>query len=104
MTPLDLENFIEREGFNRKMLGTMLGISQDRLRRMFEGTVPIRRNIALACSAIAHGLPPMGDPPLIEQPEPVVKKRKRRPKRKLHPGNNAWGVPEDRPLPPIVAE
>jgi hypothetical protein len=60
MTPADLEAFQSRMRWNRKRLGAELDISQDRLRRLLEGLVPIPRHIALACTALALGAPPMG--------------------------------------------
>ncbi len=61
MTPTDLLNFQRRLGWRRKRLGEELAVSQDRLRRMLDGQSPIPRHIALACAALAHGLPPMGE-------------------------------------------
>ncbi len=59
MTAADLEAFRRTMGWNRKTLGNELGISQDRLRRFLSGDQPIPRYIALACSALAVGLPPL---------------------------------------------
>jgi plasmid maintenance system antidote protein VapI len=59
MTATDLESFRARMGWNRKTLGAELGISQDRLRRLLDGVQPIPRYMALACAALAYGLPPM---------------------------------------------
>lgn len=61
MTPTDLEQFMAHMGLNRRRLALQeLGISQDRLRRFLRGEQPIPRHIALACSAIAWGLPAWG--------------------------------------------
>lgn len=60
MTPTDLEAFRARMGWRRKRLGAELEISQDRLRRFLDGIQPIPRHIALACTALAMGAPPMG--------------------------------------------
>jgi hypothetical protein len=60
LTAADLEAFRARMGWRRKRLGLELGISQDRLRRLLDGLVPIPRHIALACTALALGAPPMG--------------------------------------------
>ncbi len=61
MTAADLLAFQQqRMAWRRNRLGAELGISQDRLRRMLSGHSPIPRHIALACAALAYGLPPMG--------------------------------------------
>jgi Helix-turn-helix domain len=60
MTPIDLEAFRVRMKWRRKELGAALEISQDRLRRLLDGRSPIPRHIALACSALALGVLPMG--------------------------------------------
>ena len=52
MTPADLEAFRASMGWTRKALGRELGISQDRLRRLMDGKVPIPRSIELACIAL----------------------------------------------------
>jgi DNA-binding transcriptional regulator YiaG len=61
VTPADLDSFRERLKLNRVQLARLLGISRDRLRRWEEEAVPIPKHIALACAAIAQGLPPMGE-------------------------------------------
>lgn len=58
MTHADFQSFIAKQHWSRKEAGAALGISQDRLRRFLSGAQPIPRYIALACSAIAMGLPP----------------------------------------------
>jgi hypothetical protein len=60
MTPADLEAFRARMQWTRKKLGAELDISQNRLRRLLDGLVPIPRHIALACAALAMGVPPIG--------------------------------------------
>lgn len=61
MKPSELEAFQKRQGWHRARLGKELGISQDRLRRFLTGKSPIPRHIALACAALAYGLPAMGE-------------------------------------------
>ena len=58
MTPTDLQRFVDERHWTRKEFGAALGISQDRLRRMLAGEAPIPRHMALACAALAYGLPP----------------------------------------------
>jgi len=60
MTPTDLEAFRARMQWTRKQLGEELDISQKRLRRLLDGVQRIPRHIALACAALAYGLPPLG--------------------------------------------
>ncbi len=59
MTSADLLSFQERQAWTRKRLGEELGIPQSRLRRLLDGQSPIPRYIALACAALAYGLPPI---------------------------------------------
>ena len=57
----DLEAFRERMGWNKSDLASRLGCDRKTLTRYLTGeTTPIPPYIALACSALAHGLPPMG--------------------------------------------
>lgn len=58
MTADDLDRFISERHWTRKRAGAELEISQDRLRRLLAGESPIPRYIALACAALAYGLPP----------------------------------------------
>ncbi len=60
MTPAELLAFQQRLGWTRARLGAELDISQDRLRRLLGSRVAIPRHIALACAALAQGVPPMG--------------------------------------------
>jgi hypothetical protein len=56
MTPKTLEQFRARMEWDRQQFAAELDISQDRLRRMLAGAVPIRRHIALACAALSYEL------------------------------------------------
>lgn len=60
MTAADLEAFRARMNWTRRELGRQLDVSQDRLRRMLDEGGRIPRHIALACAALAYGLPPLG--------------------------------------------
>ena len=60
MTAAGLEAFRERMGWSKSELAANLGCDRKTLNRYLSGaTAPIPRYIALACSALAHGLPPM---------------------------------------------
>jgi plasmid maintenance system antidote protein VapI len=60
VTAADLEAFHRRMGWNRTRLARELDISDKRVRRLLDGRQPIPRYIALACTAMALGAPPMG--------------------------------------------
>jgi transcriptional regulator with XRE-family HTH domain len=60
LTPAGLEAFRERMGLTKSTLSAALGCDRKTLNRYLSGeTKPIPRYIALACSSLAHGLPPM---------------------------------------------
>lgn len=60
MTSEGLEAFRARMGWTKSELAAGLGCDRKTLNRYLTGeTKPIPRYIALACSALAHGLPPM---------------------------------------------
>lgn len=64
MTKDDLEAFRLRMKWNRSEMAGLLGCDRKTLNRYLTGeTQPIPRYIALACSALAHGLPPIGEAP-----------------------------------------
>jgi len=58
MTAADLQRFLDLHFASRRdHFGITLQVSQDRLRRWLSGVQPIPRHIALACAALAHGVP-----------------------------------------------
>ena len=61
MTSADLQAWMERHGFNKVRAASEIGITRKTLAGYLDGS-PIPRQVALACSAISHGLPPMGSP------------------------------------------
>lgn len=63
MTAQDFIDWRERLGFNRTDAAEALGLGRNQPQRYEEGQ-PIPKYIALACAALAHGLPPIGEPPL----------------------------------------
>lgn len=60
MTAAGLKAFRERMGWNRSELAEHLGADRKTVGRYEDGkTKPIPKYVALACAALAHGLPPM---------------------------------------------
>jgi hypothetical protein len=59
MTPTALTAWMDRLHFNKTQAALSLGIARSTLDRYLAGEVPIPNYIALACAAIAHGLPPI---------------------------------------------
>lgn len=60
MNAAGLEAFRERMSWSKSELAARLGCDRKTLARYLSGeTKPIPRYIALACSALAHGLPAM---------------------------------------------
>ncbi len=57
MTPADLQHFLDERHMTRRSFGLAIQVSQDRLRRWLAGEQRIPRHIALACAALAYGLP-----------------------------------------------
>lgn len=61
MTAYQFKQWRERLGFNRVQAAEALGLGRNQPQRYEEGQ-PIPKYIALACAAIAFGLPPIGAP------------------------------------------
>jgi plasmid maintenance system antidote protein VapI len=59
MTPASLEAWKERLGLNKTKTAAALGITRTTLDRYLNGESEIPEAIALACAAIAHGVPPI---------------------------------------------
>lgn len=59
MTANDFLEWRKRLGFNRTEAAEALGLGRNQPQRYEEGQ-PIPKYIALACAAIAFGLPPIG--------------------------------------------
>lgn len=59
MTPKALVAFRDRLGMNKSAFAEALGIDRKTLNRLEASPRAVPRYIALACSALAHGLPPM---------------------------------------------
>lgn len=58
MTPADLAVFMAWRGLSVRRLARELGTTRDRVARWLRGEAIIPRSVALACGAIAYGLPP----------------------------------------------
>lgn len=59
MTADGLRNFRKRLGLAQTALAAALGVSERALGRYELNYQPIPKTVALACSALAFGLPPM---------------------------------------------
>lgn len=59
MTPASLSAWMARQKLNKMDAATALGIARSTLDRYLVGETEIPRYIALACAAVAHGLPPV---------------------------------------------
>ncbi len=57
MTPADLQHFLAERHLSQRRACLALAVSQDRMRRWLAGEQRIPRHIALACAALAYGLP-----------------------------------------------
>ena len=59
MTPESLEAWRKRLGYNISQAANALGCNRNALAGWEAGKHPVPPYIALACAAVAHGLPPI---------------------------------------------
>lgn len=59
MTPDSLAAWMTRLHLTKTQAASSLGLARSTLDRYLDGSVKIPPYIALACAAIAHGLPPI---------------------------------------------
>ncbi len=62
MTGADFAAWRARLGMNKTSAAKALDLSRNSIIAYETGRAPIPRHVALACTAIAHGLPPIGRP------------------------------------------
>jgi transcriptional regulator with XRE-family HTH domain len=60
VTPASLLSWMQRLHFTKKEAALSLGISRPTLDRYLNGDKPIPKTVALACSALAMGIPEHG--------------------------------------------
>ena len=72
MTPNDLKSLQARLGFEHAAdFANALGVSRDALREYLTGAKPIRPVVALACAAVAAGLPPYSGAAKVQKAAPA---------------------------------
>ena len=59
MTPASFASWRARLGLTKSAAALRLGVSRNSIINYERGSMPIPLHIALACAAIAHGLPPI---------------------------------------------
>lgn len=59
MTPASLAAWMARQKLNKVETASTLGIARSTLDRYLSGETAIPPVVAIACAAVAHGLPPV---------------------------------------------
>ena len=59
MTPTSLAAWMARQKLNKVETAAILGIARTTLDRYLDGRTEIPKAVALACAAVAQGLPPV---------------------------------------------
>lgn len=70
MTPTDFKSWRARLGLTKAEAARLLGLAPNTVAAYEFGRAAIPRHVALACAALAYGLPPIGEPPAMGEPAP----------------------------------